>query len=142
MADLLNIAGFLIGVVGLGIALYQGFERKRLQGFVRAEAWTMYEKANNLTGIVQAATRSYRAVHVAGVDAEVLSLMSKSEAFGIELLRESARQIHFSEPRFDLFALDHWVSIGRIDPDHLGIFRTYAVEDVPKPKAEGSHVTK
>jgi hypothetical protein len=134
MSDFLNIAGFLVGVIGLGIALYQGFERKRLQGFVRAEAWTMYEKANNLTGIVQAATSSYRASHASNVNAEVLSLMSKSEAFGMELLRESARQIHFSEPRFDSVALEYWVSIGRIDKDHLIIFRTYAVEDVPKPQ--------
>ncbi len=132
--DFWTFAGLLIGVIGIALAIYQGFERKKLQVFSRSHAWIVYEKANNMTGIVQAASRSYRAAHGSSINPEVLSLLSKSEAFGLELLRESARQIQLSEPRFDFVALKHWESIQKIDPEHMGIFRNFVVEDVPSPK--------
>ena len=137
MPDFWNIAGFTFGVVGIAVALYQGFERKKLKHFVRAQAWYMYAKANNLTGIVQAATRAYRSAHSSGIDAEVLSLLAKSDAFGLELLRETARHIQLSEPRFDSVALQHWETSGKVASDHLIIFQQLFVEEVPKTKDGG-----
>ena len=79
--DVLTIAGFAIGVVGLAYAVYQGTERRRLERFVRSQAWYTYAKANNVTGIIQHAFQVYKTKQSTNLDPDLLELLSKSDAF-------------------------------------------------------------
>lgn len=65
LTDALTITGFVIGVVGLAYAIYQGTERRRLERFVRSQSWYTYAKANNVTGIIQYAFQVYKTKQLA-----------------------------------------------------------------------------
>lgn len=101
LTDTLTIAGFVIGVVGLAYAIYQGTERRRLERFVRSQSWYTYAKANNVTGIIQHAFQVTKTKQSTNLDPDLLELLSKSDAFSQDLFKETIRQIQLAEPRFD-----------------------------------------
>ena len=59
----MDIIGIVIGILGIVIAVYQGFERKKLKEYVRSQAWYLYAKTNNAIGILQEAINQYKHVH-------------------------------------------------------------------------------
>lgn len=126
--DILNIVGFVIGVLGLAYALYQGTERKKLAEFTRSQAWYIYAKANNMTGIIQHAFQNYKAVHAASPNANILELLAKSDAFGQDLFQETIRQIQLSEPIFNATSIGNWHTEGKIGDSHKNLFLQLAIE--------------
>jgi len=60
--------GYIIGLIGVGYAVYQGGQRKKLQKLARTQAWVLYNKTNNLTGIIQAARNKYIEKHKENID--------------------------------------------------------------------------
>ena len=140
--DPTNLVGIIIGLLGLGYALYQGSERKKLLRLSRAQAWFLYSKANNMTGIVQAARDKYTVKHHNDIDLEVVDLLSKAAAFGLEMFRETIRLIQVSEPQFNFKTIDLWQRQGKIDLDHKQLFIELVVEDKdekPNSKDNTSH---
>jgi len=125
--DILNIAGFVIGVLGLAYALYQGTERKKLEKFIRSQAWYIYAKANNMTGITQHAFEKYKAAHATNLDASILELLAKSDAFGQDLFKETIRQIQLSEPIFDAISIGQWNAEGKLENSHKPLFLQLAI---------------
>jgi hypothetical protein len=127
---IIGIFGILIGLIGFGYAVYQGSERKKLQKLARTQAWVLYNKANNLTGIIQVTQNKYLEKHKANIDSEVLDLLSRSTVFGLEAFRESVRQIQISEPKFDFNSIDLWEKQKKINStDHKRIFTDLVIDD-------------
>jgi hypothetical protein len=130
MALIIGIFGLLIGLIGFGYAVYQGSERKKLQKLARTQAWVLYNKANNLTGIIQTARSKYIERYKENTDPEVSDLLSKSSAFGLEAFRESVRQIQISEPKFDFDSIALWEKQEKItSTDHKRIFTDLVIDD-------------
>jgi len=127
--DPINLIGIIVGITGLGYAIYQGSERKKLIKLARAQAWFLCAKANNFTGIVQRAYKEYMTKYNTNPDTELLSLLSQCNAYGQEMYRESIRQIQFTEPEFNFGTIDLWVKQGKVDPDHKPLFIVLVVED-------------
>lgn len=127
--DVLNVAGLLLGVAGLAYALYQGTERRKLERFVRSQAWYTYAKANNMTGIVQHAFEKYKTTHATSLDYTIVELLAKSDAFGQDLFKETIRQIQLAEPRFDATAIAEWIAEGKLDDGHKALFLQTAIEN-------------
>ena len=121
--------GYIIGIIGILIALWQGNERKKLIKFARSQSWFLYSKANNMTGIVQTAHKTYIEKYSAALDSEVCKLLSQSTAFGLEMFRETIRLIQVSEPKFNFKTIDLWQRQGKIAPDHKQLFIELVVED-------------
>jgi hypothetical protein len=121
--------GYIIGGIGILIALWQGNERKKLIRLARSQSWFLYSKANNMTGIVQTAQRKFIEKYSSNLDNEVCNLLSKSTAFGLEMFRETIRLIQVSEPKFNFKTIDLWQRQGKIDPDHKQLFIELVVED-------------
>ena len=136
LMDILNVAGVLLGVAGLAYALYQGTERRRLERFVRSQAWYTYAKANNMTGIVQHAFEKYKTVHATNIDSAIVELLAKSDAFGQDLFKETIRQIQLAEPTFDAESIAKWVTEGKLDENHKPLFLQTAIES---PKRTGAN---
>ena len=135
MPDIGTTIGILVGLIGLAIAIYQGFERKKLTTYGRSQAWYIHSKANNLTGITQAAKSLYEAKYQGQLDPNVFSVLSQCEAFGIELFRETIRQIQLSEPHFDHTAIERWVAQGKVSRGHAELFSQMVVDDAPEKKS-------
>lgn len=123
MPDIWTTVSTIVGVAGFAYALYQGHERKKLENYNRSQAWYLYSKTNNMTGITQRALHKYKELHAENINVEVLELLSKATAFGTDLFRESARSIQFTEPEFTEDSVDRWVEMGKIDgDDHKSLF--------------------
>ena len=71
-SDRLGIIGLLLGIAGLAYAVYQTNEKRKLQEFVRSQSWYVFSKANNVTGIAQAALRTYKQSHSQNQNIEIL----------------------------------------------------------------------
>jgi hypothetical protein len=126
MVDWSDVISTILGVAGLGYALYQGSERKKLQDFVRGQSWHLFAKANNANGTAQHALLKYKEKTAAGFDPEVLELLAKSDAFGQDVFKDVIRQIQVSEPVFDQNTIQTWVAEGRVNETHAAIFKNLA----------------
>jgi hypothetical protein len=133
MPDIFTILTALAGVVGPLIAIYQRHERKKLENYNRSQAWYLYSKTNNMTGITQRALDRYKTLQAENINIEVLELLSKSSAFGTDLFREAARAIQFAESEFTEDSVERWIKMGKIDgDDHRSLFVPLLVEKEEK----------
>lgn len=82
-----------------------------------------------MTGISQAAYRKYIEKHTSEPNTEVIELLAKSSAFGLEMFRETIRLIELSEPNFNFETIERWQRQGKIDSDHKQLFIPLVVED-------------
>lgn len=126
-SDTLAVIGLVLAVVGLAYAVYQTREKKKLEEYVRSQAWYIYSKANNVTGIVQASLNAYKQEHALNLNTQVLELMAKSDAFGQDMFKETIRQIQLSEPEFTQEQIAAWVADGKLDADHSVWFKGLCV---------------
>lgn len=126
-SDILGVIGVVLAVISLVYAVYQTREKKKLEEYVRSQAWYIYSKANNVTGIAQAGLVAYKQAHAQSLNTQVLELMAKTDAFGQDLFRETIRQIQLAEPNFTHKQIDLWVSDGKLDKDHAVLFKTLCV---------------
>jgi hypothetical protein len=122
-SDWTGVIGVLIAVVSLGYAWWEKRSRTRLEDYIRAQNWFLYEKANNSTGHMQMALSKYKALGKEALDPEVLEFLSKADAFGQDVFKDTIRQIQFSEPTFDEAAVSRWVREGRVAERHAHHFR-------------------
>ena len=132
-SDILGIVGVLLGIAGLGYAVYQTSEKQKLQEFVRSQSWYVYSKANNVTGIAQASLHAYKKTHTQNQSMDVIELLAKADAFGQDLFRETIRQIQLSEPVFTKAQIARWVADGKLDRDHAALFDQLCVSSVAAP---------
>lgn len=128
-SDILGVVGIVLAVISLVYAVYQTHEKMKLQEHVRSQAWYIYSKANNVTGIAQAGLSAYKQVHAQTLNAQVLELMVKTDAFGQDLFRETIRQIQLAEPDFTHSEIDTWISDGKLDKDHAALFKAICVSN-------------
>ena len=128
-SDILGIIGIVLAMISLVYAVYQTRERKKLEEYVRSQAWYIYSKANNVTGIAQAGLGTYKQAHAQNLNTQVLELMAKTDAFGQDLFRETIRQIQLAEPDFTHNQIDIWVSDGKLDKDHAALFKALCVSN-------------
>ena len=126
-SDVLGVIGVVLAVVSLVYAAYQTREKKKLEDYVRAQAWYIYSKANNVTGIAQAGLTEYKQAHAQNLNTKVLELMVKTDAFGQDLFKETIRQIQLAEPDFSHKQIDAWVSDGKLDKDHAALFMALCI---------------
>ena len=66
--------------------------------------------------------RLYKERHEGSLDPEVIEELSRADAFGQEVYKESVRQIHFSEPSFKKENIENWVSEGKISESAKPLF--------------------
>lgn len=128
-SEILGVVGVVLAVISLVYAVYQTREKKKLEEYVRSQAWYIYSKANNVTGIAQAGLGAYKQAHAQSLNTQVLELMAKTDAFGQDLFRETIRQIQLAEPDFTHDQIDVWVSDGKLDKDHAALFKALCVSD-------------
>jgi hypothetical protein len=128
LSDFIGIVGLIIGIIGLAYALYQGTERSKLETFVRSQAWYLFSKANNTTGIIQHALKMYKDLHKDQLNYELLEVIAKSDAFGQDLFKETIRQIQLAEPCFDQAVIQKWINEGKLNEDFRQLFMQLAIE--------------
>lgn len=122
LQDILSYSSFAIGVFGIIIALFQGFEKKKLRQYVYSQAWHVFSMANISFGANQNALKAYREIYQDNINPTVLEYLAKCEAFNISLFVESIRQIHLSEPKFNLETITQWAMQGKISKEHMPYF--------------------
>jgi hypothetical protein len=122
-SDWIAVIGVLIAVVSFGYALWEKRSRTRLEDYVRAQNWSLFEKASNSNGHAQMALSKYKALGKDALDPEVLEFLSKADAFGQDVFKDTIRQIQFSEPTFDDDTVNRWVREGRVAEEHAALFR-------------------
>ncbi|MFH0784819.1 MAG: hypothetical protein V2B20_23080 [Pseudomonadota bacterium] len=120
--EIISYVSFVVGVFGILIAFYQGFERKRLKQFLYSQAWHIFSVSNISFGTIQAALKSYKTAHNDKTNTDVIELLSKCEAHNVNLFIEAIRQIQLSEPRFDLEMITSWTMQGKITKEQAPYF--------------------
>ncbi len=128
-SDILGVIGIVLAVSSLVYAVYQTREKKKLEEYVRSQAWYIYSMANTVTGIAQAGLGEYKQAHAQNLNTRVLELMAKTDAFGQDLFKETIRQIQLAEPDFTRNQIDVWVSDGKLDEDHAALFKTLCMSN-------------
>ena len=127
--DFLGVAGLVVGLAGLGLALYQGSEKRKLEKYLRSQNWHLYSKANNSNGSLQRAIDLYKASHSGHVAPEVIEWLSKADAFGQDVFKDIVRQIQLAEPTFDEKKIESWIKAGKVSEVHAKeLFRKILVE--------------
>jgi hypothetical protein len=122
-SDWTGVIGVLIAVISLGYAWWEKRSRTRLEDYIRAQNWFLYDKASNSNGHTQLALSKYKALGKEAVDLEVLEFLSKADAFGQDVFKDTIRHIHFSESAFDDDTVSRWVREGRVAERHAHHFR-------------------
>jgi hypothetical protein len=123
LRDWTGIVGVLLALLSLGYAFWENRSRARLADYVRTQNWSLYAKASNSNGHTQTALAKLKALGGAHVNLEVLEYLSKADAFGQDVFKDSVRQIKFSEPKFDDETISRWIREGRIAEHHALLFR-------------------
>ncbi|MBU1055989.1 MAG: hypothetical protein KKC46_19500 [Proteobacteria bacterium] len=120
-----------IGVFGVLLAIYQGFERKRLKGFVRTQAWYLYSVAILSFTTIQTTLKAYKEAHKDNFNTQIFEHLSKSEAYNESLFLECIRQIQLSEPHFNIQSIMTWKMQGKISESHIQLFERMMIMDSP-----------
>ena len=111
-----------IAILGILIALYQGFEKKRLSRYLRSQSWYIYSMSLLSWGAAQTALKKYKEAAGEKLNPDIFESLSKCDAYNLSLSLESIRQIQLSEPRFDLETITTWAMQGKIPKDHAPLF--------------------
>lgn len=110
------------GILGILIALYQGFEKRRLSRYLRSQSWYIYSMSLMSWNLAQTALKKYKDTYVEKLNPEIFESLSKCDAYNFSLSLEAIRQIQLSEPRFDLESITTWSMQGKIPKDHTALF--------------------
>jgi len=124
---MIEIIALIVTIISLAIALYQGSQRKKLEEFIRSEAWYLYSKASNTNGQFQQAMRIYKEKNDGVVDPNFIEYMSKADGFGQDLTRETVRLIQLSEPTFTNEKIELWINSNKIHEGHKKLFEILVV---------------
>jgi hypothetical protein len=111
-----------ISILGILIAVYQGFEKKRLSRYLRSQSWYIYSMSLLSWSVAQTALKKYKEVAGEKLNPDIFESLSKCDAYNLSLSLESIRQIQLSEPRFDLETITTWAMQGKIPKDHTSLF--------------------
>lgn len=121
-----NITSLIVGIVGVGYAVYANRTKKKLSDYIRAQNWHLYSKANNASGHVQLALNKYKEISTDCMNYEVLESLSKADAFSQEVFKDVIRQIQVSEPVFNSRTINRWIVEGRVKAQHKPAFEMLA----------------
>ena len=81
-----------------------------------------------MIGFSQIAFHKYKEIYTDSSNVEIIELLSKSYAFGIDLFRETARLIQLSENEFSYESIERWANSGKINAEHKTLFTSLVVE--------------
>jgi hypothetical protein len=129
--DWLRVVGIIVTAGSLGYGLWQNRRRARLEDFVRANNWSLYNKSSNANGHTQQALAKYKAFAGENLNAEVVELLGRADAFGQDVMKDVIRQIRYSEPVFDDANVSRWLREGRVQENHAPLFRQLTRADKP-----------
>jgi len=118
----LSFASFAVGIIGVLLALYQGFEKRKLSHYLLSQSWYIYSMSLMSWGAAQTALKKYKELNRKQLDPDIFESLSKCETFNFNLSFESFRQIQLSEPRFDVETIMTWAAQGKIPKDHTPLF--------------------
>ncbi len=120
--DIPFITSLVLGVLGIAVAVYQGFEKKKLTNYLRSQSWHIYSMANISSSSLQMALKSYKENYKDRIDPVVFENLSKCDAYNTSLFLESIRQIQLSEPQFSMENIMSWQLQGKIIKEHSIFF--------------------
>lgn len=129
--DTLSVASFIVGVAGVMVALYQGFEKKKIDQYVKNQAWNNYSLVLRAWGSQQSAFNKYKSLNSPEINGEMLENLAKAETFLHCLHLEAIRQIQLSEKNFDIATISLWQHIGRITESQAKSFLETAPFNTP-----------
>ena len=131
MSNFVTYLSFGIGIFGILIAIIQGFERKKLKQFMYSQAWHIFSVSNLSFGAAQSALKAYKELYGDKLDPEILEYLSKCDAHNINLFIEAIRQIHLSEPKFNLETITQWTMQGKIRKEQAQYFIQIMSPELP-----------
>ncbi len=126
MKNIATYTSIAVGVIGLLIGFWQNSLKNNYQEIVRANTWYGFQKANNASGTLQIAIELYKTKYKDNIDADVLSELTKADAFSQEVYKEAIRQIHFSEPSFNQSDIMRWENGKKITESDKNFFNMLA----------------
>jgi len=126
MEQIMSYIGTIVGILGLGYAIYQNRERSKLNNYVKANNWFNLQRTNNGNGTIQLAKKLYLQKHSDKLDSEVLNLLAMADAHGQEVYKEVIRQIQISEDSFENKDFERWQKEGKLSDAHLILFKQFS----------------
>ena len=117
-----SIPSLVFGILGVIIALYQGFEKRRLSRYLRSQSWYIYSMSLTSWSFAQTALKKYKEVYGEKLNPDIFEALSKCDAYNLSLSIETIHQIQLSEPRFDIETISTWALQGKIPKEHAPLF--------------------
>lgn len=104
MDNFINYIGIGIGLFGLIVGYWQNRQKNNFEKLVRANNWYNLQLAFDV----------YKKAHSDNVAPEVIEHLSRADAFGQGVTKESVRQIHLFEKSFTKADIEAWEKDGKI----------------------------
>lgn len=117
-----SLISLFVGIIGVIVALYQSFEKKRLSHYLRSQSWYIYSMSLLSWNAAQTALIKYKDSDGQELNPDIFESLSKCDAYNLSLSLEAIRQIQLSEPHFDNETITTWATQGKIPKDHTALF--------------------
>ncbi|MEM7292989.1 MAG: hypothetical protein AAF420_06275 [Pseudomonadota bacterium] len=128
---MMGLAGWVVGAIGLFVAIYQIRERQKSRAFMRSEAWAKYARTHDVATKTQRNLSIYREYHADQIYPDVLETLTRSDAQVTELLHDAIRNVKYAEPQFSAAAIEYWHATGKISDSQITHFYPLVVGGEP-----------
>ncbi len=122
-SELIQFAGFIIGIVGFVYAVYVDRTRANMTKYLRAQSWHSFAKAINAHGLAGQALDKYKEQsNTKIIDPQLLQDLSQAVAVNNDIFMDSIRQIQYLEPSFTREDINRWFDEGKISENNKKFF--------------------
>jgi len=127
----INLFGIALGVTGIGYAVYESRQSKKLSDYIRAHNWFNFQRVNTTSSLIQKSKTLYKEKHKDNLDPEIFEYLANADAFSQEIYKEMIKQIHYFEPSFSAKDFERWKKEGKITETEEAFFKKFAIEVYP-----------
>lgn len=123
----LSLVSVIVGIAGLIFAAIQNSKKRKLENILRLRSWHNFFRADNSYNTAQLALASYKEVHGAHINPQVLELLARGDGLGLEVVTDAVHAIQMSEPSFDRGDIERWKAEDKISEKSATLFQKFCV---------------
>ena len=115
----ITYSGWLLGVIGVLLTLFALYRDRKFKEQVQIDNWSELKTAIQVVAQCQLGLNKYLELHKNDADSGVVARLTRSDAYGQELLTDILRRIHYSVPGLTYEDVSRWHAEGKLDQSQM-----------------------